>query len=127
MTKQEYMHEWWLKNCEKAKATQKLWRTRYPHRMKKAKKTWLRLNPYGKILEGCRRRCTNPKQISYKYYGARGIKCHLTLSGIRYLWGRDLAYLLKAPSIDRIDPKGNYELGNCRFIELSDNAKRARQ
>lgn len=40
------------------------------------------------------------------------------------LWERDRAWLLKRPSIDRIDPDGHYEVRNCRFIELSENSRR---
>jgi hypothetical protein len=72
-------------------------------------------------------RCNNPKQFGYKDYGGRGIKQLMTLDDFEFLWKRDNAYLMKRPSIDRIDPDGNYELSNCRFLELSENVKRGRR
>ena len=41
----------------------------------------------------------------------------LTLSDMKFMWERDKAYLLKCPSVDRIDDSRGYEVDNCRFIE----------
>lgn len=68
------------------------------------------------------KRCNCPKNISYRYYGARGIKFRLTRDECEELWFRDEAYLLKRPSIDRINSKGDYIKDNCRFIEWSLNS-----
>ncbi len=62
----------------------------------------------------------------YEYYGGRGIKFILSIPEIKQLWLRDNADTLSQPSIDRIDNKGNYEFSNCRFIEKSENSRRAR-
>lgn len=45
----------------------------------------------------------------------------LTVAEFKDLWERDKAYLLKAPSIDRINPNKGYIQENCRFIERSLN------
>lgn len=77
------------------------------------------------VLQNIRQRCNNPKSDSYKYYGAKGIKCLLFQEDLDFLAKRDKANEMKRPSIDRIDPNGNYELSNCRFIELSENCRRS--
>lgn len=76
-------------------------------------------------FKGAKDRCENPKNESYKIYGGRGIKCLVTLEQIRELFNRDNAFELNKPSLDRIDPDGNYTIENCRFIENRENALRA--
>jgi len=70
-------------------------------------------------------RCNNQNDDSYKWYGGRGIKINITRDELSWLWMRDGACTLNKPSLDRIDPDGDYELSNCRFIELSENVKRS--
>jgi len=70
-----------------------------------------------------KQRCTNPNNISYKWYGERGIEFKLTIEEVRNLYIRDNANDMKQPSIDRIYGDGNYSFGNCRFIELSENSR----
>lgn len=66
-------------------------------------------------------RCNNPNKDNYKYYGGRGIKNLISQKELKELWFRDKAYLMKKPSIDRINNDGNYEYNNCRFIEMNKN------
>jgi hypothetical protein len=105
---------------------QKKWRDKdgYRQRMVKEQRTRRENNPWTGHLDKARERCNNKNCREYRWYGARGIKCYLTVDEIKTLWFHDKAYLMKKPSIDRIDNKGNYEFANCRFIELSDNVKR---
>lgn len=76
-------------------------------------------------LSRIKARCRNIKNPSYRFYGAKGIKSNITKEQLIELWERDKGFLLNNPSIDRIDPKGNYEVLNCRFIENKKNSSRA--
>ena len=81
----------------------------------KASIEWRKRNPWRRSYDGARSRC-KPNMA----YGKRGIKCFITLDEVKKLWFRDEAYLMKKPSIDRING-GNYRFENCRFIEMEEN------
>jgi hypothetical protein len=80
--------------------------------------------PWVKFYFAMRGRCNSKSDSSYKSYGARGIKCLVGMDNIKFIWFRDKATLMKKPSLDRIDPFGNYSLDNIRFIEHSENLRR---
>lgn len=82
-------------------------------------------NPWLRTLNNIKQRCENKNNTRYYQYGERGIKCLITANELKELWFRDKAYLMKRPSIDRIDNDGNYEFSNCRFLEFKENSDRA--
>lgn len=76
---------------------------------------------------GMLERCYNPKNISFKNYGGRGIE-------VCQSWRKSFADFLadmgekpdKTMSIDRIDVNGNYEPSNCKWstrLEQSANKR----
>lgn len=70
-------------------------------------------------------RCRNPKAHSYADYGGRGISvCDRWKSFENFL--ADMGGRPLQTSIDRIDPNGNYEPGNCRWatVEVQGDNKR---
>lgn len=79
--------------------------------------------PWKKTLCGIKQRCLNKKSASYYRYGGRGIKVNITADELKVLWFRDKAYLMDTPSIHRIDNDGNYEFGNCMYVERDDNVR----
>ena len=94
--------------------------------LREARRKYRALNPWYSHLHGIQYRCSSVSPKDYKYYGSRGIKCFLRMKDVKELWFRDKAHEMKAPSVDRINPQGHYEKNNCRFLELSENCRRAR-
>lgn len=85
-------------------------------------KEYRKQKPWIKTYENILVRTQQKKCDSYNRY--KHIKVQITPLELKELWFRDKAYLMKRPSIDRKDSKGNYIYSNCRYMELEDNVKR---
>jgi hypothetical protein len=71
-------------------------------------------------------RCTNANFPGYELYGARGITvCARWLNFENFL--ADMGERPPRLTIDRIDPNGNYEPGNCRWATPSQQRRNQRR
>lgn len=76
------------------------------------------------IWSRMKRRCSDVNSRDYKWYGGKGIS-------VCDRWKESLTNFVEdmgdsyfdGASIDRIDPNGNYEPSNCRWLSVSENAR----
>lgn len=128
------MSEWsriyYQNNKEKIKKRAREWQQKNKKKFHKYQKEYQRKRystyPWLRTFKNVRQRCTYIKDKKFKYYGGKGIKCLITKNEIKYLWHRDNANLMKHPSIDRKNVKGDYTLENCQFIEMEENRVKER-
>lgn len=114
-----------LLNPNKKKAWDKKYKKHNRLRLNLKQIEYNKKYPWRETYYKIKYRCNNKTYFGYKYYGGKGIKCLITIEELKLLWYRDKAYLMKKPSIDRIDSAKNYEFNNCRYIELSENISRS--
>lgn len=79
-------------------------------------------------------RCSNPNNNRYRHYGGRGIVvCEEWKSNYATFreWAMQNGYNPSAGrgecTIDRINPDGNYEPGNCRWVDMKTQANNKRK
>jgi len=103
----EYNQEWRDNNREKYNT--------YHRKYNKA-------DGYRVSWRGAKSRCVNKGS----WYWKNKIRFLLSIAETKKLWERDNGRLMMYPELDRINPRGNYEYNNCRFIERQENQKRKR-
>jgi hypothetical protein len=72
-------------------------------------------------------RCYNPASVVFKYYGGRGITVYQPWH--KFEGFRDWAFAngySEDLTLDRIDPNGNYEPSNCRFVTQKQQTRNTR-
>lgn len=79
--------------------------------------------PWYRAFNNIRSRCISPGDSRWSSYGGRGIKCLVTRDDLREIFYRDKAWLFERPSVDRINPDGNYEYSNLRWIPWDSNLR----
>lgn len=76
--------------------------------------------------EAMHQRCNNIDSQHYQYYGGRGITICQEWHSFKLFYS-DMGDAPKGHVIDRIDPNGNYEKDNCRWVTRSESSYNTRK
>ena len=73
-----------------------------------------------------RRRCNNPKADAFRFYGAKGITVCERWQNSFEAFLADMGERPEGKTLDRVDPYGNYEPGNCRWATRAEQMSNRR-
>lgn len=83
-------------------------------------------SPLWIVWMGIRQRCANPRNRAWSMYGGRGIvMCQRWMDSFE-AFVEDMGSRPPGTSIDRIDPNGHYEPGNCRWATDKEQGRNKR-
>ena len=129
IARKEYIKNWATAHQGRRREQSKRWKAEHPERVvlsnRRSAEKRRDATPWSCAYRGAQQRCTNPKAKGYHNYGGKGILFKMTITDFEHLWFRDNAFMMDRPSIDRKNSDKDYELSNCRFIELTENISRA--
>ncbi len=92
----------------------------------------LKTHPFLRKYLNINQRCQNPNHVSYKDYGARGIKnCFKNFEEFRDVMWKPyqehvIKYGQKNSILDRIDVNGDYSKDNCRWVTAMESINNTR-
>lgn len=78
-------------------------------------------SPEYRVWRTMKQRCNNPNAANYHLYGGRGVNvCKRWKDSFKTFYSDLGPRPSKKYSLDRTDPDGNYEPGNCRWATTKD-------
>jgi hypothetical protein len=78
--------------------------------------------------QGMKHRCTNPKDVCYRYYGGRGITvCDRWFNSFENFIADMGVRPFKGAQLDRIDNEKGYSPENCKWSTAKENANNKRK
>jgi hypothetical protein len=84
----------------------------------------MKYTPIYAVWQGIKSRCYKPSHRSYQRYGGKGISvCDRWLYSFENFYQDMGEGYKKGLDIDRINNKGNYEPGNCRWSTRAENCR----
>ena len=83
------------------------------------------LRPSYNTWRGMKARCDDPRNPSFKFYGAKGITyCKRWQVFQNFI--DDMGLRPEGLTLDRIDPTANYEPSNCRWLSMKEQIRSRR-